>query len=265
MTDEIKIKFTDEELEITAQHQEMGYVKIYRSMLNWEWYQNPNTMRVFLHCLMKANHKDGKFQGVEVPRGCFISSENIIAKELKLSRQNVRTALKHLISTQELTKELTKGLAKVGGAECTLFKVKKYDLYQMVNQGINQGSNLTLTTNNNNKELNNNIYSREKGQKTPSSEVIEVVEYLNKVTGSNYKPTTQETMRKINGRLKDYSVEDLKKVIDYKHEQWKGTDFAMYLRPKTLFSESKFESYLQDANIKQQEQKKKNKMEFNLL
>ena len=38
------------------------------------------------------------------------------------------------------------------------------------------------------------------------------------------------------------------KVIDNKVSQWKGTDSEMYLRPKTLFSPSNFEGYLNEVS-----------------
>ncbi|NQS64754.1 prephenate dehydrogenase, partial [Streptococcus suis] len=43
-------------------------------------------------------------------------------------------------------------------------------------------------------------------------------------------------------------LEDFKKVIDTKVAQWKNnTEMAKYLRPKTLFSPSNFDSYLNEA------------------
>ena len=73
----------------------------------------------------------------------------------------------------------------------------------------------------------------------------EIVEYLNTALGSNYKPDTQETCRHINGRLAEgYSVDDFKKVIDMQVSEWKDNPkMSKYLRPETLFCQSKFEAY----------------------
>lgn len=51
-----------------------GHIKIDRRILEWEWYSDINTCRVFIHLLLKANWKDGRFQGTEVPRGSLVTS-----------------------------------------------------------------------------------------------------------------------------------------------------------------------------------------------
>ncbi|PKE18692.1 conserved phage C-terminal domain-containing protein [Macrococcoides caseolyticum] len=90
--------------------------------------------------------------------------------------------------------------------------------------------------------INNNILS---SNAIPYEQIIN---YLNDKAGKNFKHTTEANKRLINGRYKDgYTLEDFMKVIDNKVSQWKGTDSEMYLRPKTLFSPSNFEGYLNEV------------------
>ena len=100
----------------------MGYIKIDRKILEWEWYTDVNTFRVFIHMILKANWKDAKFQGVEVPRGSFVSSYSTIASETCLSLRSVRTAIAHLTLTGEVTVKRH--------AKFSVFTVKNYCLYQ---------------------------------------------------------------------------------------------------------------------------------------
>ena len=76
-----------------------GHIKIDRRILEWEWYSDINTCRLFIHLLLKANWKDGRFQGTEVPRGSLVTSYSSLAKDTGLSVKNVRTALNHLETT----------------------------------------------------------------------------------------------------------------------------------------------------------------------
>ena len=99
-----------------------NYIKVSRKILKWGWYKNKNTKVVFLHCLLMANWKNGEFEGRTVKRGSFISSIGNIAKELGMTSDEVRTAVKHLESTGELTKQ--------SASKFTVFTVKNYDLYQ---------------------------------------------------------------------------------------------------------------------------------------
>lgn len=99
-----------------------SYIKIDRKILEWEWYKNLNTCRLFFHILLKANWKDGKFEGMEVPRGSFVSSISGLSEETGLTIREVRTAIEHLKATGELT---SKAYSKF-----TLFTVNNYCLYQ---------------------------------------------------------------------------------------------------------------------------------------
>ena len=99
-----------------------GFILLYRQITEWEWYQNPNTFRVFLHCLLMANFTDGRFEGKEIKRGQFVTSLPNLAKQTKLSIRQVRVALDHLIMTGELTnKSYTK---------FRVITVVNYDKYQ---------------------------------------------------------------------------------------------------------------------------------------
>lgn len=103
-----------------------GHIKIFRKMLDWEWFSDVNTFYVFMYCLLKANWKDKKWRGIDVKRGSFITSRAHLSKELHLSERAIRTALEHLESTNEVTKYAT--------AKYTVITVVKYDDYQRNDQ-----------------------------------------------------------------------------------------------------------------------------------
>ena len=37
---------------------ESGFIKLHRKILKWEWYDEPNTMRLFIHLLLTASIED---------------------------------------------------------------------------------------------------------------------------------------------------------------------------------------------------------------
>lgn len=74
---------------------------------------------------------------------------------------------------------------------------------------------------------------------------VEIIDYLNLKTGSNYRYSTKSIREYINGRLREgYTVDDFKTVIDKKCLEWEGTDQEQYLRPSTLFAPKHFAEYL---------------------
>lgn len=72
----------------------------------------------------------------------------------------------------------------------------------------------------------------------------EVIEYLNQKTGKNFKSGSKANQKHIKARFSEgFTLEDFKKVIDLKCEEWSGSQMETYLRPETLFGD-KFDSYL---------------------
>lgn len=99
-----------------------GWIKLHRSMLDWEWYDDFNTCRLFVHCLLKANHKEKKWKGISIPRGSFFTSLDSLSNETGLSKRQIRTSLDKLFLTGELT-----GSKHPRGR---MIAVSGYDLFQ---------------------------------------------------------------------------------------------------------------------------------------
>lgn len=90
-----------------------GWIKLYRSLIDWEWYKNLNTKVVFIHLLLKVNYENKKWQGIDIPRGSYITSYQHLADELGLSVRNIRTALNNLKMTHELTIKTTNKYTRI--------------------------------------------------------------------------------------------------------------------------------------------------------
>lgn len=103
---------------------ENGFIKLYRSLLKWEWYDDVNTKVVFLHLLLTVSIEDSKWHGITVRRGSRVSSYAILAKETKLSVNKVRTAIRHLEATGEVTRSKY--------PKYTVFAINHFDKFQSV-------------------------------------------------------------------------------------------------------------------------------------
>jgi len=121
-----------------------GWIKLHRQILEWEWYSDNNCFRLFLHLLLKANHKEKRFKGIELKVGSIVTSRDLLARETGLSSQQIRTALTKLISTNEIT--------SVTSSQGTIIQIVSYEKYQVSTSEITNGqptSNQQSTTNNN--------------------------------------------------------------------------------------------------------------------
>jgi hypothetical protein len=187
-----------------------GWISLYRKILEWEWWDDHNTTRLFIYILIKANHQSKKWKGIDVNRGQHITSRDKLSLATGLSHQQVRTALNKLISTNEVTINTTNNY--------TVISVNNYENYQGNNQPDNQRitnkqptDNQRITTNNNdNKENNdnNNTY------------IGKVYENYRQRINSNAK-LTDKGRKKILTRLKSYSVDDLSQAMaNFSADNW---------------------------------------------
>lgn len=124
---------------------ELGYIKLFRKFTEWEWYDDNNTLKLFIHLLLTVNWKAKKWHGVTIKRGQILTSQSHLAQQTKLTRQQVRTSLEKLKSTNDITIQTT--------AKYTIITIKNYGKYQDNNQVDNQvitksqpSSNQVVTT-----------------------------------------------------------------------------------------------------------------------
>lgn len=153
-----------------------GFIKLHRSILDWRWYEDANTFRVFLHLLLKAAVFDYEYGKTKIKRGEVLTTYDELALTLKLSVQNIRTAISHLKSTGEITSR-----------QCSKFQVisiLRYNDYQVSSTdkltGNQQAANRQLTgsqqpynkknikNNKNNKNIYNNACTRERENSFPT-------------------------------------------------------------------------------------------------
>lgn len=99
-----------------------GWIKIYRKIIDWEWYKDIPVRILFEHCLLKANIKDKKWQGKVVERGSFITSLDNLVFETGLTKRQIRTAISKLRMTHELTYKTTR--------HYSVISINNYEQYQ---------------------------------------------------------------------------------------------------------------------------------------
>lgn len=99
-----------------------GWIKLHRTLMDWEWYDDIITRSIFIHCLLRANHTETKWRGIELKRGQFVTSLKHLADENGVSVRTIRTHLKRLKATNELTVKTTN--------KYSIITVCKYASYQ---------------------------------------------------------------------------------------------------------------------------------------
>ena len=219
-----------------------GFIKLYRSMLKWEWYDDINVKVLFLHLLLKANYEDKRWRGIEIKKGEIVTSISHLSKETNLTPQQVKTCLAKLKQTGEITSKTTNIF--------TVIHIEKYSFFQTQEQeNDNKTTNKQQTDNKqvtNNQQSNNNQTTNE--QQTDNKQVTttkELKEYkelkereerqegkegeegkesVYQLIADMYNATcvsfprctrlSEAREKAIRARLKKYTVEDFKKVFE---------------------------------------------------
>ena len=175
-----------------------GWIKLHRQFINWEWYDDNNTKILFLHLMLTVNHKDKKYRGKLIKRGEIVTSYDKLANETHLSVMKIRTCLKRLKSTNEITiKTSSKG---------TVIQLVKYGKYQtLTNEVTNkqQTNNKQITTNNNVKNNKNEII-KEKNKKEKRFEYV--INGVGKLVN--------QTEDHLNKNIKIYGKENIKQITE---------------------------------------------------
>lgn len=215
-----------------------GWIKLHRQLKDSLVFDNPELLKVWIWCLLKATHKEHKqlvgLQEVALKEGQFIFGRKKAASELNITESKVYRLMKRLESMNNINMK--------SNNKYTVVSIENWALYQGENSINEQQMNNKRTTNEQQMNTNKNV----KNVKNDKKLYISIVEYLNQKCNKNFRYSTKSTQRFIDARLNEgFTLDDFKKVIDIKSSQWLGGEMEQYLRPQTLFG-TKFESYLNE-------------------
>lgn len=221
----------------------LGYVRLYRNLINSQIFQNEKLLKIFIWCLLKATYKErtqivGR-TSIELKEGQFIFGRNKAALELDMPPSTLWDYMKLLKNMKTISIK--------SNNKYSIVTIEKWEIYQSKDQNNDKESNYKTdnksTSNGKQIDINNKEY---KVDNDKNKEIYNrVITRLNEKANKNYKSNTNSTVSCIEARLQEgFTEEDFYKVIDTKCNEWLYNDtMNQYLRPETLFG-SKFERYL---------------------
>ena len=215
----------------------MDYIKLSRNILDWEWYSDINTCRLFIHMLLKANWKEGNFRGTTVPRGSFVSSLPKLADETALTMREVRTAITHLKTTGEVT---CKSCSKY-----TIFTVKNYCLYQTSDM---QSDRQTTDKRHSNDTLTTTIEEKKEGKKGRNTPPISPVRRFDEFAAAypractGYLPESEYCHAVASGVPEDDLVRSARNYADVCRREKTAERYIK--KPENFLRENLFMQYL---------------------
>ena len=85
----------------------MGFAKIPNDLTEWAWFNDNNTLAVYIRLILGAAWRDREYKNVSLKRGQIVTTIPQIAEQSNLTVQQVRTVIDRLKSTGKITVERT--------------------------------------------------------------------------------------------------------------------------------------------------------------
>lgn len=79
--------------------EEIGWIKIYRKLMDWEWYTNSQTVHLFLHLILSANTQEKKWQGITIGKGQLVTGRRTLSEATKIPVTSIHRILERLRSS----------------------------------------------------------------------------------------------------------------------------------------------------------------------
>ena len=114
-----------------------GWIKIYRQLLSWEWFDNSKMVHIFLYFLLRANTEDKEWRGLTIRRGQFAVSVPTISAAIGLSEQEIRTCVKRLVDAKQIVYDSTHRATH----RCVIVTICNYEKYQSICDLNNEPNN----------------------------------------------------------------------------------------------------------------------------
>jgi hypothetical protein len=215
-----------------------GWIKISRDIINWEWFDTPGMVQLFIYLLVKANYTDKEWHDMVVRRGQLVTSVAKISADTGLSTQVVRTCLNRIKSTNTITIKTTN--------KFTIVTINRYDDYQSYDAcdigADNKENNKQITneqqTNNNQLTTTKEIKEREKDNNNTHTEYL--LEFLSRTRANTpdsvqrMAAAAQEIRRRARENAADKSRYDALTNVDRGFIMF----WAQYPQLMSIFEES---------------------------
>ena len=114
----------------------MGYIKLDQKVTEWQWFDDPEMLALWVHLLLAANCSEADRQGASLQRGTLITSIARLSVRTGISVGKIQNGLRRLKKSGEITTEGTNKWTKI--------TIVNYDHHQ-VEESEQQATSLPKT------------------------------------------------------------------------------------------------------------------------
>lgn len=207
-------------------------------MMDWTWYSDANTKSLFIDLLINASYTDTNWRGIPLKRGQVVIGRRELSERLGITEQSIRTSIKRLKSTNEITVKSTN--------KFSIITVVNYNKYQ--SPETKSTNKITNKLTNNQPATNQQLTTSNKYNKDNklliSDNQRQIIDYWNKTYSKNYKPSL-DLEGNISYWLKTFSLLEIKTAIANiknltSQEFWKNMRPTLFFRQRNKLGEADY-------------------------
>ena len=228
----------------------MSFIKLHRELLDWEWFRDSKMVHLFLILLLKANHEDNNWRGIKIKRGQLVTGLHSLSSQSGISTQSIRTCIKRLKSTNEITIKSTNKYSIITICNYNKYqeKLTSYSTGKLTNE--QQATNNQSTTNKNIRSIRSirnkdNINVDSSTSLNAEEKYRRFVGLFNKISGRGFRGCNKSRSL-FKARIKDgYKYNDFDTAITnlYADEYHKEQNYQ-YATPEFILRNDKLEMFL---------------------
>lgn len=148
-----------------------GYIKLFRSIKNKGWYKKSDYVHLWIHILVKANHKKNEWMYknkiINILPGQFITSRKTLRRETGINESKVERILKCFENEQQIEQQNMHTSRLISVNKWSEYQISEHVNEQRVNsertaseQRVNTNNNVKNVKNDNNKS--NHLFKKSK-------------------------------------------------------------------------------------------------------
>lgn len=188
-----------------------GYIKLFRSLVSWEWYDDINVKTLFIHLLLTVNYEPKQWQGMAIETGQRVTSLEKLSKEIHLTIRQTRTALDKLKKTGEISIITTNKYTLITVENYTKYQVKEKETDKQTTNERQTDDKRTTTMEEVNKNINNNKYSVLETY-TVNDDLRQAINDFLEMRKKIKKPMTERALKMLLGKLDELAATDENKI-----------------------------------------------------
>ena len=203
-----------------------GWIKLHRQLLDSAVFDNPDLLKLWVWCLLRATHKEHRqmvgLQEIGLQEGQFIFGRSMAAEKLNMSESKVYRLMKKL--------EGMNNISMKPNNKFTVVTVEKWVMYQGDNLESEQQTNNKRTTNEQQMNTNKNV----KNDKNVNKLYNSFFDTYNNQNIIKHKQLTPKMKQAINRALKKDRQEDILKAMGRYGQAFRDKEYPFCTYKMTL-------------------------------